>query len=157
MKKRKQLTFDIDTNVAKEILGEKSYTTAYANIKSFMKSEGWLHIEGSVYMSSKPLSTTKVAHLINKLKKQYPYLTKCIRNMHQSDISNVHSLEHHFDYDGTPGKFKQQENQKTEEQKTKPIKATSLKDRIAQKKAIIEQRDSQRNSPHKDKSHSQEL
>ena len=38
MEKRKQLTFDIDTNVAKEILGEKSYTTAYANIKSFMKS-----------------------------------------------------------------------------------------------------------------------
>lgn len=36
--KRKQLAFDIDTNVAKEILGEKNYTTIYANIKSFMKS-----------------------------------------------------------------------------------------------------------------------
>jgi virulence-associated protein VapD len=112
MKNKKQLTFDIDTNVAKEILGEKNYTTAYANIKNFMTNEGWLHIEGSVYMSSKALSTTKVAHLINRLKKQYPYLTKCIRDMHQSDISNVHSLEHHFEYDGTPGEFAENEKVK---------------------------------------------
>lgn len=107
--RRKQLTFDIDTNIAKEILGEKNYTTAYANIKNFMKNEGWLHIEGSVYMSAKPLSTTQVAHLINSLKKEYPYLTKCIKNMHQSDVSKVHSLNFHFDYDGTAGKFAQKE------------------------------------------------
>lgn len=112
--KRKQLTFDIDTKVAKEVLGEKNYTTVYTNIRDFMKSEGWIHIEGSVYMSSKPLSTTKIAHLINGLKKQYPYIEKCIRSMHQSDISKVHSLDYLFEYDGTAGKYAQKEDVKQE-------------------------------------------
>lgn len=51
--------------------------------------------------------------------------------------------------------LKPQQGQEKEEKQ--PIKATSLKDRIAQKKAIIEQRDSQCSTPHKDKSHNQEL
>lgn len=114
MNKRKQITFDIDTNVAKKILG-KSYNNLYTNIKNFMKSKDWEHIEGSVYMSNKPLSNTKVSYLLDELLKKYPYLTKCIRDMHQSDISNIHGLHDHFDYDGTPGKFakkKEQENSK---------------------------------------------
>lgn len=105
MEKRKQLSFDLDTNVVKKILGEKNYTMAYANIKSYMEDEGWEHIEGSVYMSRKPISTVRVAYLINRLKKKYPYLIKCIRDMHQADISNVHSLDNLFDYDGTAGEF----------------------------------------------------
>lgn len=107
--KRKQLTFDIDTNIAKEILGEKNYTTVYSNIKSYMKDVGWIHIEGSVYMSKEPMSATGVAYVIDGLKLEYPYLTKCIRSMHQSDIANIHSLNHLFEYDGTPGKFAQKE------------------------------------------------
>lgn len=110
MQRRKQLTFDIDTKVAKEILGKSNYTTAYSNIKSYMKSRRWIHIEGSVYMSQKPMSNTMVALFISDLKKQYPYLSKCIRNIHQSDISNIHSLDHLFEYDGTPGKFVQKDS-----------------------------------------------
>lgn len=70
-----------------------------------MENVGWIHIEGSVYMSSEPLSATGVAYVIDGLKLEYPYLTKCIRSMHQADIANIHSLNHLFEYDGTPGKF----------------------------------------------------
>ena len=66
MEKRKQISFDIDTNVAKEILGESKYISIYSNIQSFMKKEGWEHIEGSVYMSTEPLSNTKVSMLIER-------------------------------------------------------------------------------------------
>jgi len=82
-----------------------------------------MHIEGSVYMSRKPLSATKIAHLINRMKKKYPYLTKCIRNMHQADISNIHSLEHHFEYDGTPGIYaKEKDISKDTKQRKKSTK-----------------------------------
>ncbi len=37
---REQLTFNIDTNIAKDILGEKNYTTVYSNIKTYMKNVG---------------------------------------------------------------------------------------------------------------------
>lgn len=50
--------------------------------------------------------------------------------------------------------LKPQVNQEKEEKQ--PIKATSLSERIAQKKAIIEQRNSQRNPQHKDKSYNRE-
>lgn len=103
--KRKQLSFDIDTKVAKAILGKSNYIKAYIDVRSFMEQAGWEHIEGSVYMSKKSLSTTQVMHLLDDLIWEYPYLTKCFREIHQADISNVHSLSQQFDYDGTPGRF----------------------------------------------------
>lgn len=136
MVKRKQLTFDIDTNVAKEILGEQKYRIIYINIRKFMEKEGWQHIEGSVYMSRAPLSTTKVAWLVDALKEKYPYLTKCIRDMHQSDISNVHGLHNHFEYDGTAGKFALQEKSQNTQ---KADKAKSIKDRLNEKKEHVKQ------------------
>lgn len=142
MEKRKQLTFDIDTNVAKEILGEQKYRTIYSNIRKFMEREGWQHIEGSVYMSKKPLSTIKVAWLVDALKEEYPYLTKCIRDMHQSDISNVHGLHNHFEYDGTAGKFALQEKQKNIQNANNP---KSIKNRLTKKKEYVKQRDDLQN------------
>ena len=119
-----------------------------------MKSEGWKHIEGSVYMSQKPISTTKVSKLLSSLKKKYPYLTKCIRNMHQSDISNTHSLNSHFEYDGTPGKFAQKEKV---EQKQNKGKRQSVAKLLAGKKAIVEKQKKQVSKNPKSKSHNQEL
>ena len=47
----------------------------------------------------------KTAKILDSMIKEYPYLTKCIRDMHQTDISEIHSLAYCFDYDGTPGRF----------------------------------------------------
>ncbi len=85
--RRKQLSFDIDTKVAKAILGKNNYIKAYLDVRKFLEKEGWEHIEGSVYMSKKPLSTTQVMHLLNDLIWEYPYLTKCFREIHQADVS----------------------------------------------------------------------
>ena len=140
MAKRKQITFDIDTNVAKEILGEKKYTNVYAHIRRFMTKNKWEHIEGSVYMSNKPMDNSDILFLIKDMKKQYPYLDKCIKEMHQSDISKVHSLQDYFEYDGTPGKYAQLYEQKdNSNQKAKP----SVIGKLAENKAIVEARDSE--------------
>lgn len=158
MEKRKQISFDIDTNVTKEILGESKYTSIYSNIQSFMRKEGWEHIEGSVYMSTEPLSNTKVSMLIDRLKKEYPYITKCVRDMHQADISKVHSLEAQFEYDGTPGKFAQKENGKSDKQAAKePMRKASLRDVLAQKKEAVHQHRTVKDLNEHKKSHDQEL
>ena len=39
--RRKQLSFDIDTKVAKAILGKINYIKAYTDIRTFMEKEGW--------------------------------------------------------------------------------------------------------------------
>lgn len=126
MPNRKQLSFDIDTNIVKEILGEKKFTRVYADIRKFMESKDWEHIEGSVYMSKYEQENADVSFLIDALKGQYPYIEKCIKGMHQADILNVHSLEHHFEYDGTPGKYAmKQEQSKSVKQCRKSIKRKS--------------------------------
>lgn len=56
--RRKQLSFDIDTKVAKAILGKNNYIKAYLDVRKFLEKEGWEH----------------------------PYLTKCFREIHQADV-----------------------------------------------------------------------
>lgn len=143
MAKRKQLTFDVDTNVAKQILGEQNYTRIYADIRKFMTKEGWQHVEGSVYMSKKAIDNGDVSYMINDMIKQYPYLSKCIKQMHQTDISKVYSRNNYFEYDGTPGRFGQKEEQRNAEHKKSPPRRTSVISKLEQNKEIIKQQEKQ--------------
>ena len=114
---KKQISFDLDTKVAKAILGKRNYIKAYLDIRKFMEKEGWKHIEGSVYMSKSPISNIMVLNMLKKLKKEHPYLTKCFREIHQADVSKVHSLSKQFEYDGTPGRFAKPEPEHKMEQR----------------------------------------
>lgn len=136
MAKRKQISFDIDTNVGKQIFGEQGYTKIYADIRRFMKKRGWKHIEGSVYMSGQPMSNSGVAYMIDNMKEEYPYLDKCVREIHQTDVSNVHSLNQYFSYDGTPGRYEQQEN-KVDGHRREPPDKPSVRRKLAENKARI--------------------
>ena len=104
--KRKQITFDVDTNICKQIFGEKKFRQPYNEIRKFLEDNNWTHIEGSSYMSKDKMDNMDVSNLINDLIEQYPYLNKCVKKMHQADISNIHSLEGYFEYDGSPGIYK---------------------------------------------------
>lgn len=145
MDKRKQISFDIDTNVARKILGEKGYTKIYAVIRKFMETENWKHIEGSVYMSEKPLSNADIFYMIRDIKKQYPYLEKCIKEIHQADISNVHSLNQYFSYDGTPGQYERTQD-KSDRQKREPPERPSVHKQLEKNKAAIEEKEKDLNS-----------
>lgn len=101
----KQIAFDLDTKVCKQIMGNK-YNHIYDVIQKFMKDEGFVHIQGSVYISEKPMSVTKVHTVIDDMLNKYPLLSKCVRDITHADIGDRYSLNHRFDYDGTAGKFK---------------------------------------------------
>lgn len=105
---RRQISFDIDTKVAEQILGP-SYRNIYRQIYDFMLKEGWVHLQGSVYMSKKPISVYIVGYIIHKMIMQHPYMEKCFKRIHQTDIGAVHDLSRYVDYDGTPGKYAQNE------------------------------------------------
>ena len=140
MEKRKQVSFDIDTNVAKKIFGEHGYTKVYKDIRKFMKSENWKHIEGSVYMSDQSMYNTNILRLIKKMKEQYPYLDKCVREIHKTDISNIHSLNQYFSYDGTPGQYAQQEN-KVNDHKQKPPNKPSVHSQLEKNKELVKEKE----------------
>lgn len=152
MAKRKQISFDIDTKVAKRIHGEQGYARIYADIRRFMKKEEWKHIEGSVYMSAHPMSNADVAYMIKELKKQYPYLEKCVREIHQTDVSNIHSLNQYFTYDGTPGKYEQHENEVAGHKKEPPDRPT-VHSQLEKNKELIKEREHNKNPGDRINSH----
>ena len=120
-KTRKQLAFDLDTKVCEAILGS-NYHIIYREIRDFMISNGFIHIQGSVYVSQNELSVVEVLNLLYDLRERIPYIEKCIRDIRQADVSREHSLNDFFDYDGTPGiyqdYYKDISGQVMEEKKT---------------------------------------
>lgn len=152
MAKRKQISFDIDTKVGKKIFGEQSYTKIYADIRRFMKKEGWKHIEGSVYMSDYPMSNSDVVYMVKELKKQYPYMEKCVREIHQADVSNVHSLNQYFSYDGTPGQYEQQEN-RVGDHKREPPEKPSVRRQLEENKVRVKKNEQNKEPGDRENSH----
>lgn len=112
---KKQIAFDIDTSVARAILGG-NYTKVYSDIRRYLECNGFEHIQGSVYVSKKPMSAVVVTLTINGLLNKFPYISKCVRDMTQTNVGNVSDLSLLFQHDGTPGKYanlyqqKQQDN-----------------------------------------------
>lgn len=147
MAKKKQISFDVDTKVSKQIFGERGYTQIYADIRRFMEKKGWKHIEGSVYMSDRSLSNVDISYMIRDIKKQYPYLEKCIKEIHQADISNVHSLNQYFSYDGTPGQYERaQDKDKSDRQKRELPERPSVHKQLEKNKAAIRDKEKDQNS-----------
>ena len=102
---KRQLIFDLDTKVAAEVLGP-GYRRVYKDIEKYLIQYGFEHIEGSGYISNTELSDSQVFRIIHNLKKEYPYLTKCVRDMSIANIVSLNSLNKEFDYEGTPGAYK---------------------------------------------------
>lgn len=84
----------------------------------------------------------------------YNEITYCSKNINLDKLHIPKELKGIITAD-VMQQLKPQINQEKEEKQ--PVRATSLSERIAQKKAIIEKRDSQRNPRHKNNSHNQEL
>lgn len=96
----KQIAFDIDTHVAKNVAGKK-YTQMYQQIKSFMEKNGFLHQQGSVYVSTCPYSYFEINELCVAFTKKYPYIAKTIRDITVANISKKRmSLNKLFTYTG---------------------------------------------------------
>lgn len=104
MGRRKQITYDIDTEIAKRIFGP-GYRRIYLYIKTNFEKFGFTHIQGSVFHSTMPMNKTEVSFCINVMIKNCPGLEKCIRDIRVADITKENSLNYLFDYDGTLGKY----------------------------------------------------
>ncbi len=102
---KKQIIFDIDSKVAYEILGESS-KNVWSNIRKFLENNGFAHIKYSGYQSIEPMSIARVSMIVSQLLDKYPYLTKCFEEMHVTNVPEITSFNHMFEYDGTPGIYK---------------------------------------------------
>ena len=100
----RQIMFDLDTDVLRKILGA-NYRNVYRNLENFFVSNGFSHVQGSGYIGNKSISNTEIFNMMKRMKRKYPYIEKCFRDIRVADITDINSLNSYFDYDGTPGKY----------------------------------------------------
>ena len=94
MKKvRKEFTFDLDTNILKNIFGQKSYTRAYNELFNFFcKCRDFEHRQGSVYCSSNAMENYEVLKVAGELYQACPWIATALRRMDVADIGEIHEL-----------------------------------------------------------------
>lgn len=83
---QKAFNFDLDANKLKEYYPKKNYRQAYNDIKKFMKKEGFVHRQGSGYISKMILNMQDVTLLSRKIRKTFPWLKHCVQHF---DVTNV--------------------------------------------------------------------
>lgn len=89
MKTIKELHFLIDENVTRQILGDNKYTKIYTDLSDFFQEKGWKKLAKNLYMSSKELEDGEINQLIVELKERYPYISKCVKDFKQTDITEM--------------------------------------------------------------------
>lgn len=88
---RKAINFDIDTKKYEEFTG-KPAPTAYAQIKRFLKKNGFEHRQGSGYVSKDSLDDQKITAIIMNMTFNLSWLKYCIKQIDVTNIGKQHSL-----------------------------------------------------------------
>lgn len=94
---RKQITFDSDTKALEKYYPTKSWNNAYEVIKNHMSNNGFEWLQGSVYVSTKPVSSAKMTNILLALVEANPWLNLCMRDCRETNVGKEHSKNHIFD------------------------------------------------------------
>ena len=94
---RKQLTFDLDTNALKKYYPSKHWNNAYKIIRTHMKNNNFSWLQGSVYVSDKPMSSYYVAKILKELVNNNLWLNLCMKDCRETNIGKEHSKNYLFD------------------------------------------------------------
>ena len=82
-KTHKEIVFDLDTNAMKSL---GVYPNGYERIKQSMKRNGFLHRQGSAYISINPLSYKQSVNIVRKITISNPWLQQCISKIDLTSI-----------------------------------------------------------------------
>ncbi len=88
---RKAINFDIDTKKYEEYTNKK-VSTAYAEIKRFLKKNGFEHRQGSGYVSKESLADWNITAIITNMSLKLEWLKYCVKEIDVTNIGKQHSL-----------------------------------------------------------------
>ena len=94
---RKQIAFDLDTNALKLYYPSKSWNNAYDVIRRHMTANGFRWLQGSVYVSEKPMKPYRVTRVLFELVEKNPWLNVCMRDCRETNIGKEHDINNLFD------------------------------------------------------------
>jgi len=96
-KGRKQLSFDLDTKQLQLYYPNESWNNAYEVIKRHMLNNGFEWLQGSVYVSKKPITSLEVSKILGVLVKNNMWLNVCMRDCRETNIGRENNKSYIFD------------------------------------------------------------
>lgn len=94
---RKQIAFDLDTKALQIYYPGESWNNAYEIIKRHMLKNNFTWLQGSVYVSTRPMTSTEVTNILDELVIKNPWLNLCMRDCREANIGKGHSKNYIFD------------------------------------------------------------
>jgi len=94
---RKQIAFDLDTKALEIYYPGDSWRNSYDIIKKHMTKNSFEWLQGSVYVSTKTMSSAQTARILGALVKNNPWLNLCMRDCRETNIGKEHSKNYMFD------------------------------------------------------------
>jgi virulence-associated protein VapD len=85
-KRYKAINFDLDTAQLRNLFGEKGRRKAYAQIQSFLITNGFVHKQWSGYSSISPMAYGDVYNVVFEMVENCPWMPICVN---QFDATNV--------------------------------------------------------------------
>ncbi len=90
---RKQFVFDLKADKASPIfIYYNSLSGAYDDIRRYMETNGFLHRQGSSYISKTTMDNRKVRKFLKGMCKSLPWLAECSKAFDITDIGKQHDL-----------------------------------------------------------------
>ncbi|MCK9162052.1 MAG: virulence factor [Arcobacteraceae bacterium] len=87
------VTFDIDTNCIKEQFEDTNISNEiYTRIKKFMVANNFEWKQGSVYFGNDKINAVTCVTTVQKLAKEIPQLTACVRDIRMLKIEEYNDL-----------------------------------------------------------------
>lgn len=93
---RKQITFDLDTKALQQHYPSSNWRKAYLDIKRVMKNNGFEWIQGSVYVSKKPMAYSTIYRLVGFMRRNYNWMNHCMRDCRVTEVGKTYNLTHLF-------------------------------------------------------------
>ena len=80
----KAINFDLDTNKLKKYYPR--YQQAYCDLLRFFKANGFLHRQGSGYVSKEKMTSADIVDLIGTFQKKFIWSGTCVKKI---DVTNI--------------------------------------------------------------------
>jgi virulence-associated protein VapD len=86
------ITFDLDTEILKDLYHNDPWNNAYSDIRRFLESNGFEHKQGSVYFALDDISATECIVVIQDMADEFSWLVSSLKDIRMLRIEENNDL-----------------------------------------------------------------
>ena len=94
--KKKLIAFDLDTKALKECYPSSDWRKAYKDIEHYMKENGFIRCEGSIYISDSKISWVNATEMLQNMKDELIWLKAGMRDCVMANLEKNYSMNYIF-------------------------------------------------------------